>query len=154
MVILDMVVNYKLRGLNYSDGYLAYRLGESFLSFIAATYGKEKVSEYFYSLRSMNSLEDATKRVFAMEFSELESRWKYQLKRDFFPLINSHQVPQEAYEKRTDRKKDGSYFNFSPRFSPDGSRYVYYSDSGARYSIWLAGTHGLSPDQVFIDAWE
>lgn len=143
MFILDMVVNDKLPKLDYIGGYLAYRLGESFLSYIAANYGREKVSEYFYSLRTMNSLDEATKRVFAMEFSDLESRWRYQLKRDFFPLINSHQVPSEAYEKRTDRKKTGSYFNFMPRFSPDGSRYVYYSDAGARFSIWMAGTHGL-----------
>lgn len=150
MFVMDLVVNDKLPGLDYLDGYLAYRLGESFLAFIAAVYGREKVSEYFYSLRTMNSLDDATKRVFAMEFSELESRWKYQLKRDFFPLINSHDVPAEAYEKRSDRKKEGSYFNFTPRFSPDGSRYVYYSDKGARYSIWMAGTQGLSKARKII----
>lgn len=150
MFILDLVVNDKLPKLDYLDGYLAYRLGESFLAFIAQTYGREKVSEYFYSLRSMNSLDDATKRVFAMEFKDLESRWRYQLKRDFFPLVNSHQIPSEVYEKRTDRQKEGSYFNFAPRFSPDGSRYVYYSDQGARYSIWMAGTQGLSKARKII----
>lgn len=150
MFILDLVVNDKLPGLDFLGGYLAYRLGESFLSYIADTYGREKVSEYFYSLRTMNSLEEATKRVFAMEFKELESRWKYQLKRDYFPVVNTHQIPSEVYERRTDHKKDGSYFNFAPRFSPDGSRYVYYSDRGARYSIWMAGTHGLKKPRKLI----
>ncbi|HNQ43083.1 MAG TPA: hypothetical protein PKI59_01570, partial [Candidatus Cloacimonadota bacterium] len=150
MFILDMVVNDNLPKLDYIDGYLAYRLGESFLAYIAEIYGREKVNEYFYTLRTISNLEDATKKVFGMKFEELESRWRYQLKRDFYPTVNIHGIPQEAYERRTDNKKDGSYFNFSPRFSPDASRYVYYSDAGARYSIWVAGTQGLSqPRKVF-----
>lgn len=42
MFILDLVVNDKLPKLDYLDGYLAYRLGESFLAFIAQTYGRKK----------------------------------------------------------------------------------------------------------------
>lgn len=150
MFILDMVVNDNLPKIEYIGGYLAYRLGESFLTFIADTYGREKVSEYFYSLRTMQSLEEATKRVFGIKFEELESRWRYQLKRDSFPAINTHKIPQEIYERRTDHQKDGSYFNFSPRFSPDGSRYVYFSNAGARYSIWMGSTHGISRPRKII----
>ncbi|MDD3534038.1 MAG: hypothetical protein PHR27_08445, partial [Candidatus Cloacimonetes bacterium] len=150
MFILDMVVNDNLPNIEYIGGYLAYRLGESFLTYIADTYGREKVSEYFYSLRTMQSLEEATKRVFGIKFEELESRWNYQLKRDFFPTINTHKIPQEVYERRTDHKKDGSYFNFSPRFSPDGSRYAYFSNAGARYSIWMGSTHGIARPKKII----
>ncbi len=150
MFILDMVVNDNLPSLEYIGGYLAYRLGESFLTWIAEVYGREKVSEYFYSLRTMNRLDDATKRVFGISFEELESRWRYQLKRDYFPSINSHDVPKEVFEARTDHRKDGSYFNFSPRFSPDGSRYVYFSSAKARFSIWMGGTHGISKPRRVI----
>lgn len=150
MFILDMVVNDNLPRIEYIGGYLAYRLGESFLTFIADTYGREKVSEYFYSLRTMQSLEDATKRVFGIKFEELESRWNFQLKRDYFPAINTHNIPQEIYERRTDHKKDGSYFNFSPRFSPDGSRFAYFSNAGARYSIWMGSTHGIARPKKII----
>jgi len=150
MFILDMVVNDDLPKLDYIGGYLAYRLGESFLTWIADTYGREKVSEYFYSMRTMNSLEDATMRAFGIKFDELQSRWRYQLKRDYFPTVNSHLIPNEKYELRTDHRKDGSYFNFSPRFSPDGSRYVYFSNAKARYSIWMGGTHGISKARRII----
>jgi Tol biopolymer transport system component len=150
MFILDMVVNDNLPSLEYIGGYLAYRLGESFLTWIAEVYGREKVSEYFYSLRTMNRLDDATKRVFGISFEELESRWRYQLKRDYFPSINSHDVPKEVFQARTDHRKDGSYFNFSPRFSPDGSRYVYFSSAKARFSIWMGGTHGISKPRRVI----
>lgn len=117
MFILDLVVNDKLPKLDYLDGYLAYRLGESFLAFIAQTYGREKVSEYFYSLRSMNSLDDATKRVFAMEFKDLESRWRYQLKRDFFPWSIVTRYPQK-YMKNAQTGRRKGHISISPPASP------------------------------------
>lgn len=150
MFLMDMVINDKIGKLQESDGYLAYRMGESFLSYIAEAWGRHKITEYFFALRNMSNIDEATKKVFGMEFKDLESRWNYQLKRDYFPRINSHSIPMESLDQRTFHKKDGSYFNFSPRFSPDGSRYVYYSNAGARYSIWMAGTQGLAENKMIL----
>jgi len=148
MFILDMVINDNIGKLQDTDGYLAYRLGESFLTYIADTWGREKVSEYFFAIKGSSNLDEATKKIFGMEFKDLESRWNYQLKRNYYPLINDHGIPMENFEQRTFHKKDGSYFNYSPRLSPDGSRYVYYSNAGARYSIWMAGTQGLAKPKL------
>jgi len=150
MFILDMVVNDKLPPLEYSDGYLAYRLGESFLSYIAEVWGREKVSDYYFTLRSSRSTDEATKKVFGMDLEELESRWRYHLKRLHFPAVNLHGTPKEDMEQRTFSNKDGSYFNYMPRFSPDGRQYVYFSNAGARYSIWMSGTHGLAKPSKLI----
>ncbi|MDY0152275.1 MAG: BamA/TamA family outer membrane protein [Candidatus Cloacimonas sp.] len=150
MFLMDMVINDKISSLQNIDGYLAYRLGESFLSYIANTWGREKVPEYFFALRNSTNLDDATKKVFGMEFLDLESRWNYQLKRDYFPMISNHSIPKESFEQRTFHQKNGSYFNFSPRFSPDGTHYVYYSNAGARYSIWMAGTQGLDKPKKIL----
>ena len=43
MFILDMVINDKLPYIENTSGYYAYRLGESFLAFIAETYGPDKL---------------------------------------------------------------------------------------------------------------
>ena len=144
MFILDMVVNDKLPPLQNLGGYYAYRLGESFLAYLARSYGKDKVTEYYYTLRSSNGLDNATKKVFGLEFDDLESRWRYQLKRDFYPLVESQGIPVESLEKRSDSKKKGAYFNLMPRFSPDGSRYVWFSSAESRYSVWMGSLHGLS----------
>ncbi|MDD4309411.1 MAG: hypothetical protein PHO32_03450, partial [Candidatus Cloacimonetes bacterium] len=150
MFLMDMVINDRIGKLQETSGYLAYRLGESFLAYLSKTWGREKIVEYFFALRNVSNLDDATKKVFGMEFSELESRWRYQLKRDYFPMINSHGIPKEGFEQRTFHRKNGSYFNFAPRFSPDGSRYVYYSNVGARFSIWMAGTQGLAKPKKIL----
>ncbi len=145
MFIIDMVLNDRVGKLENVDGYLAYRMGESFLVYLAKTYGREKVGEYFYAMRSVADTDVASKQIFGLKFEELEARWHFQLKRDCFAAINENSIPTEAFEQRTENTKDGSYFNIMPRFSPDGSRFVYYSDQKARFSIWMAGTHGLAP---------
>lgn len=144
MFILDMVVNDKMPGLENVGGYYAYRMGESFLAFVAQHYGRDKVSEFYYALRSISNIDSASQKVFGLGFKELENRWRYQLKRDFWPMVEAQIIPAEGMEKRSDSKKDGAYFNLTPRFSPDGSRYVYFSNSNARHSIWMGTLHGLS----------
>ncbi len=144
MFILDMVVNDNLPPLENLGGYFAYRLGESFLGYLASSYGKDKVTEFYYTLRSVNSLDNATKKVFGLEFKDLQSRWRYQLKRDFFPLVQAQTIPVEGMEKRSDSEKKGAYLNLTPRFSPDGSRYVWFSSADARFSVWMGSLHGLS----------
>ena len=144
MFILDMVVNDNLPPLENLGGYYAYRLGESFLAYLAKSYGKDKVTEFYYTLRSVNGLDSATKKVFGLEFKDLQSRWRYQLKRDFFPLVQAQSIPVESMEKRSDSEKKGAYFNLMPRFSPDGSRYVWFSSADSRYSVWMGTLHGLS----------
>lgn len=144
MFILDMVINDKLPKLDNLGGYYAYRLGESFLAYIAKTYGREKVTEFYYAMRSVNGMDNATKKVFGLELEDLEARWRYQLKRDFFSLVESQAIPVEGMEKRSNSERDGAYFNLMPRFSPDGSRYVYFSSAKARYSVWMGTLHGLT----------
>lgn len=143
MFILDMVVNDRLPNLEYSEGYLAYRLGESFLSYIAENWGRDKVSEYYFALRTARSSDEATTKVFGLSLEELEKRWRYHLKRLYFAAVGHHASPAEELEQRTFSSQDGSYFNYMPRFSPDGQKFVYFSNAGARYSIWLSGIHGL-----------
>ncbi|HNT52470.1 MAG TPA: hypothetical protein PKH19_03640, partial [Candidatus Syntrophosphaera sp.] len=150
MYILDLVLNDKMPALENVGGFYAYRLGESFLAWIAATWGRAKVPEYFYALRSGNNTENATKKVFGISFKDLQARWRFQLKRDHYLQAEKHGLPAQQLEQRTQSDKDGSYLNFQPRFAPNGERYAYFSSAGARYSVWLAGTHGLSAPKKLI----
>jgi len=150
MFILDLILNDKFPKLDNVDGYYAYRLGEAFLSYIADVYGREKVIDLFYAIKALNDLDAAAKKIFGMEFKDLESRWRYYLKRKYFPVINTHDIPKESFEQRTNSSKDGSYINFMPRISPNGERYIYFSNRGARYSIWMGGIHGLSPSRKIL----
>ena len=150
MFVMDMVFNSYLQPLETVGGYYAYRLGESFLTYIDETFGREYVMRYFYATRTAGSIDTATQRVFGMNFESLQNRWRNQLLRKYTPYLQTHQVPYEKYERRTDQKKDGSYFNFAPRFSPDGRTYLYFSNRQQRMSIWYGNTLGIFEDRLIL----
>lgn len=137
--IMDLILNEKIRPLGDAYGYSAYRLGESFLVFLKNRYGRDKVMDFFYTLRALSDPDKASKKVFGMKFKDLEQRWVNQLKRDYYPFVNSHTVPSEFSDIKSNHKEDASYFNMAPRFSSDGQKYVYFSNKDGRFSIWTGG---------------
>jgi len=148
--ILDQVLNDRIRPLTEVYGYNAYRMGEAFLVFLYKRYGREKVIDFFYSVRAANDVDRASKKIFGLEFKDLESRWRNQLKRDYFPFIQSHTIPNEYSDRKTNHREDASYFNLAPRFSPDGQKYVYFSNRDARFSIWTGGLYETSKNRKLI----
>ncbi|MBW6516780.1 MAG: BamA/TamA family outer membrane protein [Candidatus Cloacimonetes bacterium] len=150
MFIMDMVFNSYLYQLEIVGGYYAYRLGESFLTYIDETYGREYVMRYFFATRTAGSIDNATQRVFGMTFESLQNRWRNHLLRKYTPYLQTHTVPYEKYERRTDHNKDGSYFNFAPRFSPDGRNYLYFSNRNQRMSIWRGYPIDIFEEQLIL----
>jgi len=150
MFIIDMLFNEYLYDLNYTGGYLAYREGESFLSFISEKYGRDKVTELFYSLKSNTNIDEAFKKVFDMKFDEVQEKWKIYLKKMYFPKITEFEMKTEVYDQKTFHKKDGSFMNYAPRFSPDGNNYIYFSNRKMRNSIWKGSTLDLYPSKKVL----
>lgn len=148
--VLDLVINDKITSLRETGGYSNYRLGESFLVFLQKRYGREKVIDFLYTMRAVNDIDQASKKVFGMDFKNLELRWKTQLKRDYYPALQDHFLPAEMSARKTNHQEDGSYFNLAPRFSPDGQQYVYFSNRNGRFSIWTGGLYEHSLNRKLI----
>ncbi|MFC1898142.1 peptidase MA family metallohydrolase, partial [Candidatus Cloacimonadota bacterium] len=150
MFIIDLLVNDGIPYLDEIGGFFSYRMGESFLTYIEAEYGREKVVKLFYALRYNSTSDLAFKKVFDLEFKEIQKRWKNYLRREYFVHYDSYNIPYEVFEKKTDHEKDGSYMNYAPRFSPDGNNYVYYSNRNIRNEIWLGHTLGLKKNERIV----
>ncbi len=148
--VMDLVLNEKIRSLNDVSGYSSYRLGESFLVFLNNRYGRDKVMDFFYTLRALSDPDKASKKIFGLAIKDLESRWTNQLKREYYPFINSHTIPDEYSEVKSKHKDDASYFNLAPRFSPDGQKYVYFSNRDGRFSIWTGGLFESAKNKKLI----
>ncbi len=148
--IIDLIMNDRPISLSESSGYSSYRLGESFLAFLSKRYGRPKVMDYLFTLRSINDTDKATEKVFGLGFSDLEERWKSQLKRDYYSFITSNQIPGEYSDRKTNHREEGSYFNLAPRFSPDGQKFIWFSNRNGRFSIWAGGLHEQSPSRKLI----
>jgi Tol biopolymer transport system component len=150
MFIIDLLVNDGIPYLDEIGGFFSYRLGESFLTYIEAEYGRDQVINLFYALRYNSTSDLAFKKVFDLEFKEIQKRWKNYLRREYFVHYDSYNIPYEVFEQKTDHEKDGSYMNYAPRFSPDGKNYVYYSNRNIRNEIWLGQTLDLKKNERIV----
>lgn len=149
MFIMDLVLNNNLTNLNEVGGYYAYREGESFLTFIEKEYGRSKVMDMFYSIRT-DEIDMVSKRLFDMEFLEIQKRWENYLKSRYFSIFSDYDIPYEKYKKLTDAGEDGSYMNTAPRFAPDGVRFTWFSNKNLTDGIWISDRHGIKEKKELI----
>jgi Tol biopolymer transport system component len=150
MFVIDLLLHDKIYDLNMIGGFYAYRLGESFLNYLADEYGRKTVLELFYALRISSNMDVVSQKIFGLKFNELQERWQNSLKRKYFSLFSEYSVPPEVYHRKTDHRKDGSFMNYAPRFSPDGNSYLYFSDRNLRNSIWSGSTFDLVNDKQMV----
>ncbi|MFO7895401.1 MAG: BamA/TamA family outer membrane protein [Candidatus Cloacimonadales bacterium] len=134
--VLDLIFNEKIPELNYLGGFYAYRLGELFTTYLSAEYGRDKVIDLFYALRISNNQEIAIKKVFDIEFEELQKRWHNHLKRKYSGYMLEYEVPYEAYEQLTFHHEDGSGMNTPVKFVPETGEYLYFSNLKIHRDIW------------------
>ncbi|MBT3168661.1 MAG: hypothetical protein HN952_07295 [Candidatus Cloacimonetes bacterium] len=151
MFVIDKLYNDVWQNLNKFGGYFAYRLGESFLVFIAEKYGRKKVSELFYALRYQANFSDAFEKIFQQNFEEIQAEWTHHLKQRYFVEFNQFEVPLEIFQQKTNHKKDGSFINDTPRISPDGNSYIYFTNRKLRTDIYKGSMLNLSENKKIID---
>ncbi|MDY6914700.1 MAG: hypothetical protein SVM86_00070, partial [Candidatus Cloacimonadota bacterium] len=136
MFIIDLVLNQRLPDLQNIGGYYAYRMGESFITYIAQEYDRDTVMELFYALRFTRSYDASFKKVFGLEAEKVQRNWKNHLKKEYFPLITKFELPYEKFSQKTFHEKDGSSYNYAPVFVPNREEFLYFSDKKLRNSIW------------------
>ncbi len=136
MFVLDLVLNDRLYPINNISGYYAYRLGEAFLVWLGEEYGEDMPTKFFYQLRISSDLDAACQRMFGQKFSDIEKRFHLYLKRKYYPIIENHFMPMEKCERLTNAEDFKASMNYSPRFSPNTGKVVFFSDKMARTGIW------------------
>lgn len=88
MVLRDALLSNRLpsiRDLGPQYGYLVYVGGESFLRYLARTYGDESVSLLVRSLYLGPRLSDGARAIFGKDLDDLSDDWRESLRRDVFP---------------------------------------------------------------------
>ncbi|MBN1326404.1 MAG: PD40 domain-containing protein [Candidatus Cloacimonetes bacterium] len=151
MFIIDLLMNDGIPDITDIGGFFAYRLGESFLTFISDEYGRKTVMDMFYALRISHSSDQAIEKVFGIKFRELQKRWQNYLKRKYFKYITDYEIPYEVYQKMTDHKETGAFMNFASRFSPDGFVYLYFSDKDLKSDIWKGSVYSTAKPEKIIN---
>jgi Tol biopolymer transport system component len=128
MVLRDASVNNYLVPLPYLGGYLAYKEGQSVLTYVTQRYGEEKIHEILTRGRGKLSFNDGLKAAIGLTEEQLNEEWQMALKKIYWPELAKRKLPKEFAKQLTFHDKDGSFFNEKPVFSPQADRLALFSD--------------------------
>jgi dipeptidyl aminopeptidase/acylaminoacyl peptidase len=128
MFMRDATVEGYLPPLDFLNGFLAYKGGQSALNFIAEKYGQEKIFEILSKGKVRISMNAAVKSALGVSTKDLSEDWQKSLKRIYWPEIAERDEPSEFAEPLTDHSEDGSIYNQKPEWSPKGDRLAFFSD--------------------------
>lgn len=137
MFMRDATLNERVEGLQYMNGYYAYRGGQSFFWYVAKEYGEPKVGEFINRLKIYSNLDEAFKSSFGKDFEEFSDQWVKDMKKYYWPDIDRYVEPDEFSERLTDHEKLRNFYNTSPAISPDGKQVAYIADDGGVFGIFI-----------------
>ncbi|MBN2036294.1 MAG: PD40 domain-containing protein [Chitinispirillaceae bacterium] len=109
-------------------GYMAYKGGQSFLFFLASTYGDSLFTKFLRDFKSSKSLEKTLEHVYKKKIKDLGKEWIHELKRIYWPEIGRRSNPKRTATALTKQDPSRDHFNLRPRISPDGKRIAFFSD--------------------------
>lgn len=128
MFVRDATINGYLTPPQYLGGFLAYKQGQAMIKYIADKYGEDKLGEIVKKGKAMLSLSKAMKETIGIDEQEFWEDFSREMKRRYWPEIAKRKEVDEIAKPLTKARKDGSYFNEKPAFSPNGDRLAIYTD--------------------------
>ncbi|MGE5693155.1 MAG: BamA/TamA family outer membrane protein [Candidatus Zixiibacteriota bacterium] len=137
MVLRDATINNYLQPLEYVGGFLAYKQGQSALTYLAQKYGEEKISEIISKGKVNLSMDRAMKAAIGQSMSAFNDEWVKAQKKIYWPELNQRKEPREFAKQLTNHEKDGSNFNEHPSFSPTGNEIAIFTDRSDFTEVYL-----------------
>jgi len=128
MWVRDATINGYLLPPEYLDGYNAYREGQALVKYIADKYGEQQLADIFLKGKIYLSINKALKKAIGIDQEKLWEEFSREMKRRYWPELALRKEAEEIGSKLTDARKDGSYFNEKPVFSPDGDKIAIFTD--------------------------
>jgi Tol biopolymer transport system component len=127
-IMRDAIVNERVRSIEEVGGYLIYKGGQSFMRYLAQRYGRDRLGDVMKNVRMSKNLDKAFKAVLGEGLEELDKAWLKDLKKTYWPEVDTRSDPADVARQFTDHVKDGSYLNVAPAFLAKGDKIVFLSD--------------------------
>jgi len=128
MWMRDATINGYLVPPVYLTGYNAYREGQALIKYIVDKYGEDKLGQLFKKGKVYLSMKKALKKSIGIDEEQLWEDFSKEMKRRYWPEIANRKEAEEIARKLTDSRKDGSYFNEKPVFTPEGDKLAIFTD--------------------------
>ena len=140
MFMRDFAFNGQFPPMWALSGYYAYKGGQSIIRFIHETYGMEKLTDFYGSLKATHSVSRSIRRIFNMSEEDFTKEWHKYIQKTFWPDINFADDILNISVRLTDHKKLNNYQNIAPSLSPDGSLIAFMSDRKGYADIFTMRT--------------
>ncbi|MFI5211995.1 MAG: peptidase MA family metallohydrolase, partial [Ignavibacteria bacterium] len=138
MFIRDAVIYDYMPPLDYVDGYLSYRGGQSFFSWLADEYGKDKIGDLMIQIKAFGDVEEGFKDVYDTDLEKLSEKWHKALKQAYWPDINTRQELNDFAIRLTNSREGDGFYNTAPSISPKGDKIVYISNRDDYFGVFVA----------------
>ena len=134
MVMRDVVINDIVVGLSDINqiygSFLMYKEGQNALQYIGKTYGEEKILLLMENFWKTGFFSDVLKMTIGKDYEEFDKEWLYALKKKYYPLLASYDVPSQAALTLVEKG-----FNAKPVvFEYDSTREVYFIGNRTGYT--------------------
>ncbi len=144
MVMRDVVLNNIMVGLSnierFYGSFLVYKAGQQALTYIAETYGEEKILLLMENFWRETYFSDVLKATIGKDYREFDEEWLYALRKRYFPLLAQTDPPSKVTRTLV---RQG--FNMKPVvYEQDSLREVYFIGNRTGYT----GIYRTSLDQM------
>lgn len=134
MVIRDALFNNYFVGLQdiykIFGTFQMYKEGQSFLEFVKANYGNEKVLQFIDNLWMYKKFNSVISYTLGKPLEVIDNEWEYYLKKKYFPLLQTRTPLNINTKKITDFG-----FNFTPvSYQSGDKKYIYFTANRDGYS--------------------
>jgi Tol biopolymer transport system component len=136
--IRDAIIYDYLPDLEYIDGYLAYRGGQSFFAWLSDEYGKEKIGDLMQSIKGLGDVNEGFQDVYKMELKDLNEKWHKSLKQTYWPDFAARQELTDFAKRITNSRKGDGFYNTAPTISPKGNKIAYISNRDDYFDVFIA----------------
>jgi len=137
MVVRDATINGYLAPPWAIGGYLAYKQGQAMVKYIAEKYGEDKLGELLRKGKVHLTMNRTLKETIGLTEEEFWEDFNKEMKRRYWPDIAERKDPDEIAKQLTHARKDGSFFNEKPAFSPEGDKIAIFTDKSDYTEIVL-----------------
>ncbi len=137
MVVRDATINGYLSPPWAIGGYLAYKQGQAMIKYIADTYGEEKLGDLFRKGKVHLTMKRTMKETLGVTEEKFWEDFSKEMKRRYWPDIAVRKDLDEIAKQLTHARKDGSYINEKPAFSPEGDKIAIFTDKSDYTEIVL-----------------
>ncbi|MBN2010765.1 PD40 domain-containing protein [candidate division KSB1 bacterium] len=133
-IIRDAVLNNYLYPTQYiyqiQGTFLMYKEGQAILKYIADTYGEHKIIQLIENTWKTERFSNVMKLTIGVDYKEFDKEWIYSLKKNKYPLLEDHDLPEMVTNKITEEG-----INTKP---------AYYRLNGEPYIAFISNRIGYS----------